>query len=144
MQGKPHLFEFLVRESHLDSFGHVNNAAYLKLYEEARWEMITERGYGLAEVIRYQRGPVILEVTCKFRRELRLREKITIETRTTSYRGKFSTLNQRMVNREGTVCSEADFKFGLFDTVARRLVSPSPEWLRALGVDPQAEPPFGD
>jgi acyl-CoA thioester hydrolase len=134
MHGKPHLFEFLVRESHLDSFGHVNNAAYLKLYEEARWEMITERGYGLAEVIRLQRGPVILEVTCKFRRELRLRETITIETRTTSYRGKFSTLNQRMVNREGAVCSEADFKFGLFDTVARRLVSPSPEWLRALGV----------
>ena len=28
-------FEVLIREHHLDSYGHVNNATYLALYEEA-------------------------------------------------------------------------------------------------------------
>ena len=36
------LFEYpvIIREQHLDSYGHVNNATYLQLAEEARWEMM--------------------------------------------------------------------------------------------------------
>ena len=53
METSPHatfVYETLIRESHLDTFGHVNNATYLQLYEEARWELITRNGYGLAKV----------------------------------------------------------------------------------------------
>ena len=34
-------YEKTILEQHLDTFGHVNNAAYLVLYEEARWDFIT-------------------------------------------------------------------------------------------------------
>ncbi len=50
MEFKTFVYDTQIKEHHLDSFGHVNNATYLSLYEEARWESITENGYGLKEV----------------------------------------------------------------------------------------------
>ena len=37
----------VISEAHLDSFGHVNNARYFELLEQARWDLITERGFGI-------------------------------------------------------------------------------------------------
>jgi acyl-CoA thioester hydrolase len=136
MLGKPHYYEVLIRESHLDTFGHVNNAQYLQILEEARWDLITGRGYGLETILTTHLGPVILEIHLKFRRELRLREKITVETRCTAYRKKVGTLLQRMLSADGEVCAEAELVFGLFDTVARKLVAPTPDWIRAIGAEP--------
>ena len=59
MIGKKHIYEFLVKEQHLDSFGHVNNAVYLTLFEEARWDLVTQNGYGLEETAKRKLGPVI-------------------------------------------------------------------------------------
>ena len=72
------IFEYtvLILESHLDSFGHMNNATYLKLYEEARWDFITANGFGLEVIQREQKGPVILDLQVRFKREIKNREKI--------------------------------------------------------------------
>lgn len=132
------IFEYSVtiREFHLDTFGHVNNAAYLALYEEARWDLVTGNGYGLQQVHQRRQGPVILEVNLKFQKELRLREKITITTQLESYQGKIGYLLQKMLNAKGEVCSEARFTFGLFDLAERKLILPTPEWLKAIGEAP--------
>ena len=37
----------VIREEHLDTFGHVNNARYLEIFEQARWDFITDNGFGL-------------------------------------------------------------------------------------------------
>ncbi len=50
MAYQEHEYQLLIHEGHLDSFGHVNNATYLNLFEEARWDWITARGYGLKEM----------------------------------------------------------------------------------------------
>jgi YbgC/YbaW family acyl-CoA thioester hydrolase len=76
-----HLYPVTIRETHIDSLGHVNNAVYLTLFEEARWEWITAGGYGLAEIKQYRQSPVILDVTAKFQREVHLRESVVIESR---------------------------------------------------------------
>ena len=60
-----------IKEHHLDSFGHVNNAVYLALYEEARWELITHNGYGMDEVKKFRQGPVVLDVKVRFRKEMK-------------------------------------------------------------------------
>jgi acyl-CoA thioester hydrolase len=62
-------YEVLIKEQHLDSYGHVNNATYLALYEEARWEAITQRGYGYKTVHETGLGPIVLEVNVKFLKE---------------------------------------------------------------------------
>lgn len=131
---KFHEYEVLIRETHLDTFGHVNNAVYLSLFEEARWDIVTKRGYGLKEVHRDKLGPTILEVNVKFRREIRNRETIRIRTSVVSQQGKITTLRQVMINSAGEAACIADFVVGLFDMNTRKLVEPTPEWKRALDL----------
>lgn len=131
-------FEYpvLIRESLIDSFGHMNNAKYLELFEEARWEIINNRGFSVREIIKNGLGPVVLEVNMRFQKEIRLREPIKIfsEVEPMASQGKTMTMVQTMVNEKGDVCCTARFVFGLFDLKSRRLVSPTPEWSRAIGV----------
>lgn len=65
-----HEKSMLISEAHLDSFGHLNNARYLELFEQARWDLITERGFGIDTIRQTGTGPVILEVSVRFLREL--------------------------------------------------------------------------
>ncbi|HVK60924.1 MAG TPA: acyl-CoA thioesterase [Bdellovibrionales bacterium] len=126
--------EVIIKENHLDTFGHVNNAAYLQIFEQARWDMISARGYGLAEVIKYQVGPTILEINLKFRREIKNRERIKIRTSVVNDTGKITTLRQVMINEKGEEACIADFVIGLFDLNQRKLIPPTPEWKAALGL----------
>ena len=126
---------FTVNEQHLDVFGHVNNATYLELFELARWEMITQKGYGLKKIRQTGLGPVILEANIRFKKELLLRENATIETYFHSYGKKIGTITQVMKNNNDEESCVADFKFGLFDLNQRKLVSPTDEWLVALGIN---------
>jgi acyl-CoA thioester hydrolase len=134
MLGTVHEYPVGIHEQHLDVFGHVNNATYLTLFEEARWDLITRGGYGLDEVLRRRIGPVVLEVTAKFQRELRNRQRIVIRSWTESYAGKVAHMAQQMVDEQGQVCCDALFVFGLFDLAARKLILPTPEWLKAVGL----------
>lgn len=128
-------YQVTIKEFHVDSYGHVNNATYLALYEEARWEVITPRGFGFREIHKMKQGPVILEVNLKFKREIGLRENITITTKLLEYKGKVGQMLQQMLKEDGTVASEALFTFGLFDMKERKLIEPTPEWKNALGMD---------
>lgn len=129
-------YQIVVREALVDSLGHMNNAAYLSLFEEARWEYITSRGFGFKEIQKLRQGPVILEVNLKFLREIRLREKITITLELVDYPGKVGRLRQQMLKEDGSVAAEAVFTFGLFDMQARKLIEPTPQWAHAVDFKP--------
>lgn len=130
----PHHYDVLIRETHIDSLGHMNNAAYLTLFEEARWEWITAGGYGVAEIQQFNQSPIVLEVNVKFLREVRLRENVRIVSEILRYEGKVGDLKQVMQRADGTVCCEALFKMGFFDLNTRRLIEPTPRWRQALGI----------
>lgn len=128
-------YEVLIRENHLDSFGHVNNAAYVQLYEEARWDFITKHGFGLDYVQKHQVGPVILDLSVRFKRELKNRETIKILSRTIEIVSpKIMVLEQSMVKADGKVASEATFTVGFFDMKERKLIAANDDWLKACGV----------
>ena len=127
-------YPLMIRESHLDTFGHVNNAVYLQILEEARWDFITAGGYGLDTVVRTGVGPTILEFNLKFMKELKLRQKVTIISQGVSYEKKIGKLKQEIFNEKNELCFEALMTYGLFDTRERKLVLPSPEWLCAVGA----------
>ncbi len=132
-------YPVIIREGHLDTFGHVNNAVYFELLEEARWEFTSMHGYGLKDVLKTGIGPTILEWNVKFRREIRLRERIIIESQLLTYDKKIGTLKQVMLNEKEELCCEAIMTFGLFDTKERKLILPTPEWLYAIGAGPKPE-----
>ena len=124
-----------IRESHLDTFGHVNNAVYLQLFEEARWEIVTAGGYGLKRVHELQIGPTLLDVHMRFRHEIVNREVIKIQTWVASVDGKKMTFRQVMINNRGEEACVADFLIGLFDLKKRKLIEPTADWKRAIGLD---------
>jgi YbgC/YbaW family acyl-CoA thioester hydrolase len=131
----PHVFDYpiTIREQHIDTLGHMNNATYLELFEEARWELITANGYGMKEMLQNKKGPVILEINIKFKKEIANREKIVIRTSSLGYQGKIGKLKQWMVKENGDEACVAEFTFGFFDLKARKLIDPIPEWLKATG-----------
>src|SRR4029077_18672628 len=87
----------IISERPLDSFGHVNNARYLELLEQARWDLITERGFGIDVIRRSRSGPTILEINIRFLREMGPREVIVIRTEMLSYERKTGKIRQQMV-----------------------------------------------
>ena len=124
----------LISEAHLDSFGHVNNARYFELLEQARWDLITERGFGIETIRRTRTGPTILEINVRFLRELRARDVVVIRTEMISYERKIGKLRQQMLKGDDVAC-EAIFTIGLFDVEKRRLIEPTPEWAFAVGLE---------
>ncbi len=129
-----HHYPLLIREHHLDFFGHVNHATYLEILEEARWEFITAKGFGLDVVHATGVGPVVLEIQIRFLKEIRLRQSVRIDSQLLSYEKKIGTLKQTIFDESNTICTEAQLIFGLFDIQARKLIMPTQDWLLALGV----------
>ena len=128
-------YDTMIKEHHLDSYQHMNNATYLALFEEARWELITERGYTHGHVHSTGLGPIVLEVNIKFLKELKLREKIKITCELVSYEGKIFKLKQQMLRDNGDVACEAIFVGGFFDLKARKLIMPNEQLLHAVGAN---------
>ena len=126
-------YQILIREQHLDSYGHVNNATYVALFEEARWEMSTQRGYGYNKVHETGKGPVILEISLKFVKEVKLRETVTIKLQSVSQERKITKLAQTMYKENGDIACELQLVAGFFDLKERKLIMPNPEWLAVLG-----------
>src|SRR5437879_6675743 len=127
--GRHHEYSLLITERHLDVFGHVNNATYLEIFEEARWDWITGNGFGLREVRERGLGPVLLEARLRFQREVTNREQVLIRSRTVEYRGKIGRVEQVMTLADGKVACAAEFVIGLFDLTARKLIHPTSAWL---------------
>lgn len=134
MERQTHEYELLIQESHLDTFGHVNNAKYLQIFEEARWDLITGRGYGIERIHASRLGPVILEAHVKFRRELTNRTPVVVRSELESYEGLIGHLRQRVFKRGETeqMACDAVFRIALWDIDARKLVQPTPEWAHAV------------
>lgn len=130
-----HIYPVTLLEGHLDTFGHVNHAVYVSLFEEARWDMITGRGHGFEKVHATGIAPVVLEFQIKFRRELRLRQRVLIETEVTGYEKRVAIFTQSIVDEDGKTYCTAEFKFSLFDLRKRKLVLPPPDWVILLGLD---------
>jgi YbgC/YbaW family acyl-CoA thioester hydrolase len=128
-------YDVLIRECHLDNFSHVNNAVYVQLYEEARWDFITKSGFGLDYVQEFQKGPVLLDLKVRFRRELKNRETIKILSQTIEIvNPKIMILEQKMMKAGGILASDALFTVGFFDLKERKLIDATPDWLKAVGV----------
>jgi acyl-CoA thioester hydrolase len=125
----------VIREEHLDTFGHVNNARYLEIFEQARWDLITDNGFGLDHVKSSGTGPVILELSLRFVREVTNRQHLLIRSFVDSYEGKIGRMTQQLIDDSAQICCEGKFVFGQWDTRSRKLIAPTPEWRLAVGLE---------
>lgn len=133
-QTKVHTYSITILESHLDTLGHVNNAMYLTLLEEARWDISTSLGFGLEEIQKSQIGPIILDIHIQFKKEIRLRQNVIIETKFEEISKRIATIHHVIRDEQGTVYCLAKLKFGFFDMQSRKLILPPEKWLKAMGI----------
>ena len=118
-------FEISVDKEHLDDYGHVNHAAYLELFEEARWDYLAKRGYARSWVVENQKGPVVLEANIKYRKEVLPEEIVHIETELLAHdKPILMNAHQKMYKADGkTLAAEIDLLFGMMDLQKRRLMA---------------------
>src|SRR5690348_851196 len=67
---RPFQVRLAVRSYELDTQGHVTTAAYLQYADHTRWKLLEAAGVDVEEMRRTGVGPVTLETTVRFVREL--------------------------------------------------------------------------
>ena len=108
-----------IRGYHCDAYGHVNNARYLELFEEARWRSL-EDSKVLAEVERLKYLFYIVHLEMSFKKAVDVLSKITIVTAVHEISRRVITFRQHIENEQNEMCTEANVKFVLFDQESGR------------------------
>ncbi len=127
-----HVSKVQVKKSHFDSYGHINNASYMSLFEEARWNLLNEYGLGMEYIQRELLGPVLLEANIKFLREIKEEGELVIHTFFNQFlKDSIVQMSQKMFLGD-VLASEMIMSTGLMDLKKRKLVSFSDEWHEML------------
>lgn len=126
-----------VRIYELDGQGHVNSAIYHQYAEHARWCFLAAAGIDHATLLGSGVGPVFLESTIRFRRELGPGDRIdvTCELRDRGD-GRTFAIPQRIQLADGTLAAELESVCGLLDLQRRKLVPDPLRRLASLAADP--------
>ncbi len=104
-----------VRGYHCDFYGHVNNARYLEMMEEARWQYL-EVGLGLEYWSDRGMGFVVASVTLNYKRPISPGVELEILTVTTSLKGRSGLIHQEFINRQtGKTLADAVVTFAVID-----------------------------
>ncbi|MGI5163703.1 acyl-CoA thioesterase [Spirillospora sp. CA-253888] len=125
-----------VRGYELDTQGHLNQAVYLQYAEHARWECLKAAGIGVDDLLATGIGPVTLETTVKYRRELRGGDEVEVTCRFEFGEGRTFTIAQQVRKADGTVAAEVSSVCGLLHLAERRLIADPAGHLRPLAADP--------
>jgi acyl-CoA thioester hydrolase len=126
----------VVRHDDLDTNGHVRGPAYLAYADHARWATVIAAGVDPTALREQGIGPVNLETTVRFRRELMAGEDIEVSCTFQWNGGKTSHVSQQLRRPDGTLVAEVDSVSGLLDLTGRHLVAdPARHW-RALATQP--------
>ncbi|AXO34672.1 thioesterase family protein [Micromonospora sp. B006] len=125
-----------VRGYELDTQGHLNQAVYLQYAEHARWECLRASGVGQDRLLAGGVGPVALEVTVRYLRELRGGDEVDVTCEFHWGEGKTFRISQEFTRADGTPVASVSGVGGLLDLAERRLVPDPRERFRALATDP--------
>ncbi|MFI6600423.1 acyl-CoA thioesterase [Nonomuraea sp. NPDC050536] len=125
-----------VRGYELDTQGHLNNAVYHQYGDHARWECLRAAGISVDDLLATGVGPVTLESTIRFHRELRAGDEVEVSCAFIWGEGRTLRVAQRFTRQDGELVAELTSVGGLLDLDERRLVDdPAGRW-RALAGNP--------
>ncbi|MFV8186690.1 acyl-CoA thioesterase [Streptomyces sp. AF1B] len=125
-----------VRGYETDVQGHLNQAVYLNYAEHARWSLLRAAGIGQAELVARGVGPVALETTIRYRRELLAGDEVEVSCAFLWGEGKTFRLEQTIRKADGTIAAEITAVGGLMDLKERRLLAEPHRYFKELATDP--------
>ncbi|WP_328421622.1 acyl-CoA thioesterase [Streptomyces sp. NBC_00443] len=125
-----------VRGYETDVQGHLNQAVYLNYAEHARWALLHAAGISQTGLTSKGVGPVALETTIRYKRELLAGDEVEVTCAFTWGGGKTFTIEQTIRKTDGTVAAEITAVGGILDLQERRLVARPDEVFKELASDP--------
>jgi acyl-CoA thioester hydrolase len=135
---EPYAVRVTVRGYETDALGHLNQSVYLQYAEHARWSMLQDAGAGPSELLAAGVGPVVLEQTIRYRRELRAGDETEVTCSFVWGEGKTYRIEQTIRKTDGTVAAEISLVCGLMDLKERRLVADPRATLGSVAPDAKA------
>ncbi|MGP4004136.1 acyl-CoA thioesterase [Streptomyces sp. 8N706] len=132
---QPFTVRITVRGYETDSQGHLNTSVYTQYAEHARWSLVQAAGMRQSELIEKGIGPVNLESTIRFHRELRAGEEVEVTCAFVWGEGKTFRVEQTF-HRDGELVAELHSVGGLMDLRARKLLPDPRESFRVFASDP--------
>ncbi|MBO8189971.1 acyl-CoA thioesterase [Streptomyces spirodelae] len=136
-EGGPFTVPVTVRGYETDTQGHLNQAVYLQYAEHARWSLLQAAGIEQSALVASGVGPVVLEQTLRYKRELRAGDEVTVSCAFEWGERKIFGMRQLIVKADGAVAAELTGVGGIMDLGARRLVTDPGGALRELATDPK-------
>ncbi|MFI7412093.1 acyl-CoA thioesterase [Streptomyces sp. NPDC049627] len=125
-----------VRGYETDVQGHLNQAVYLNYAEHARWSLLQAAGISQAALISTGVGPVALETTIRYKRELLAGDEVEVTCAFDWGSGKTFRIEQTIRKTDGTVAAEVTGVGGLLNLKERKLVANPQEYFKELASEP--------
>ncbi|MFE7318402.1 acyl-CoA thioesterase [Streptomyces sp. NPDC057555] len=132
----PFTVPITVRGYETDTQGHLNQSVYLQYAEHARWSALQAAGIPQRTMVARGIGPVTLETTIRYRRELRAGDEVEVSCAFVWRAGKTFVIEQTVRKADGTLSAEISAVCGLLDLTARRLLDDPRSALRELATAP--------
>ncbi|WP_437025073.1 acyl-CoA thioesterase [Streptomyces sp. enrichment culture] len=133
---EPFSVRVTVRGYETDTQGHLNQAVYLNYAEHARWSLLQAAGITQSGLISQGVGPVALETTIRYRRELLAGDEVDVSCVFGWSGGRTFTIEQTLTKADGTVAAELTGVGGVLDLERRKLVADPAAVFRQLASDP--------
>ncbi|KFG72974.1 acyl-CoA thioesterase [Streptomyces mutabilis] len=111
-----------VRGYENDTQGHLNQSVCLNYAEHARWSLVEAAGVRQSDLVDRGVGPVALETTIRFRRELLAGDEGEVTCAFEWGEDKTFRIRQVIRKADGTVAAEIEGVGGLMDLRERRLL----------------------
>ncbi|MFH8680213.1 acyl-CoA thioesterase [Streptomyces lydicus] len=125
-----------VRGYETDTQGHLNQSVYLQYAEHARWSLLQASGIRQSTMVDRRIGPVTVETTIRYRRELRAGDEVEVSCAFVWGEGKTFRIEQTVRRTDGTVAAEVSAVCGLLDLTERKLLKDPRAAFRELAEDP--------
>ncbi|CAL9409529.1 acyl-CoA thioesterase [Streptomyces sp. enrichment culture] len=133
---EPFSVRVTVRGYETDTQGHLNQSVYLNYAEHARWSLLQAAGISQARLVGQGVGPVALETTIGFRRELLAGDEVDVTCAFEWGDGKTFRIRQEIRKTDGTLAAEITAVGGIMSLTERKLVADPRTVLKELATDP--------
>ncbi|MGX1273146.1 acyl-CoA thioesterase [Streptomyces phaeoluteigriseus] len=133
---EPFSVRVTVRGYETDVQGHLNQSVYINYAEHARWSLLQAAGITQTGLIGRGIGPVALETTIRYKRELLAGDEVDVTCAFEWGGGKTFRIEQIIRKTDGTVAAELSAVGGLLDLTARRMVADPQDHFKELATDP--------
>jgi thioesterase-3 len=125
------MLEITVRSSHIDMFGHVNNARYVEFLEWDRVQMAEDQGVNLLAMAAQGIGPAVVHLEVNYRKEASMGDILIIDSQPIEIKNnKVGVIKQNITNKKsGEIICDAVVTFVMIDLRQRKSV-PMPDAMK--------------